>query len=314
MPAFNEGGQIAKNLLTIRNYLSLATAAAEIIVVDDGSFDNTWHDLDVLQATIPEMTGIRLSRNFGKEAAISAGLNASCGRACLVMDSDLQHPPELIPEMIRLWREEGWDVVEGLKTTRGRESFLNRCGAWLFYNLLSRLSGYHLSGASDFKLLDRKVVVAWQEMQERNTFFRGMISWLGYTRKQVPFHVPERKDGTSRWSLLTLFRLAAMAITAFSSLPLQVITLLGGVFLLCSFLLGSYALVLYFRGLALPGFTTVILLELIIGGVLMISLGIIGTYLARIYEEAKHRPRYLIASTLRSDHASRHEEVPKPTL
>jgi dolichol-phosphate mannosyltransferase len=202
--------------------------------------------------------------------------------------------------MVRLWRQEHWDIVEGIKKTRGSESLINRLGARFFYRTLSGLSGYNLYGSSDFKLLDRKVIDAWLDMRERNTFFRGMISWLGYRRNHITFSVPRRRLTQSRWSFLGLFRLAVIAITAFSSLPLQAVTILGGLFLLCAILFSSYALVMYFAGLAFPGFTTVIVLELLIGGVLMISLGIIGTYIAQIYQEVKYRPRYVVAETLSS--------------
>jgi dolichol-phosphate mannosyltransferase len=256
--------------------------------------------LEKLAEQIPELKALRFSRNFGKEAAICAGLAYSSGQACIVIDSDLQHPPELIPEMVRLWRQEHWDIVEGIKKTRGSESLINRLGARFFYRTLSGLSGYNLYGSSDFKLLDRKVIDAWLDMRERNTFFRGMISWLGYRRNHITFSVPRRRLTQSRWSFLGLFRLAVIAITAFSSLPLQAVTILGGLFLLCAILFSSYALVMYFAGLAFPGFTTVIVLELLIGGVLMISLGIIGTYIAQIYQEVKYRPRYVVAETLSS--------------
>jgi polyisoprenyl-phosphate glycosyltransferase len=222
----------------------------------------------------------------------------SRGKACIVIDSDLQHPPELIPEMVRLWRDEHWDIVEGIKTTRGTEPLFNKSGARFFYRTLSYLSGYNLYGSSDFKLLDRKVIDAWLDMRERNTFFRGMISWLGYRRKQLTFSVPRRRLTESRWSFFSLFRLAIIAITAFSSLPLQAVTVLGALFLLCATLFSGYALLLYFTGLALPGFTTVIILEMLIGGVLMISLGIIGTYIAQIYQEVKYRPRYVVSEAL----------------
>jgi len=202
--------------------------------------------------------------------------------------------------MVRLWRQEHWDIVEGIKKTRGSESLINRIGARFFYRTLSGLSGYNLYGSSDFKLLDRKVIDAWLDMRERNTFFRGMISWLGYRRNQITFSVPRRRLTQSRWSFLGLFRLAVIAITAFSSLPLQAVTILGGLFLLCAMLFSGYALVMYFIGLAFPGFTTVIILELLIGGVLMISLGVIGTYIAQIYQEVKYRPRYVVAETLSS--------------
>lgn len=301
IPVYNEGGHLHANLHKIHEQVGAIGLRWQMIVVDDGSSDATWKNLRAFSAAAPELLAIRLSRNFGKEAAISAGLAAAQGEACVVMDSDLQHPPELILEMVRLWRDEGWEVVEGIKSSRGRESLLNRFGAWVFYFTISHLSGYRLSGASDFKLLDQKVVAAWREMGERNTFFRGMITWLGYRRKQILFDVPERLDGMTRWSSVGLFRLAVTAITTFSSLPLQLVTVLGGLFLACSFLFALYALVLYFRGLALAGFTTVILLQLIIGGVLMLSLGIIGTYIARIYEEAKHRPRFVVSEMTRQE-------------
>ena len=315
IPVHNESDQIAQNLLLIQSEASKAGLPMEMIVIDDGSKDRTWEVLGTVVDRIPELKALRFSRKFGKEAAICAGVAYSSGRACIVIDSDLQHPPELIPEMVRLWREEHWEIVEGIKTTRGTESLINRIGARFFYRTLSRLSGYDLYGSSDFKLLDRKVIDAWLEMRERNTFFRGMITWLGYRRKQIRFSVPKRRLTRSRWSFFSLFRLAVVAITAFSSLPLQAVTMLGGIFLLGAAVFSGYALVLYFTGLALPGFTTVIILELVIGGVLMISLGIIGTYIAQIYQEVKYRPRYVVAETLtrdRNDKFSHAQENTRP--
>ena len=300
IPVHNETDQIAQNLLLIHAEASKTGLAMEMVAIDDGSTDRTWQALQKLAEQMPELKALRFSRNFGKEAAICAGLAYSSGQACIVIDSDLQHPPELIPEMVRLWRQEHWDIVEGIKKTRGSEPLINRIGARFFYRTLSGLSGYNLYGSSDFKLLDRKVIDAWLDMRERNTFFRGMVSWLGYRRNQITFSVPRRRLTQSRWSFLGLFRLAVIAITAFSSLPLQAVTILGGLFLVCAMLFSAYALVMYFLGLAFPGFTTVIVLELLIGGVLMISLGIIGTYIAQIYQEVKYRPRYVVAETLGS--------------
>jgi len=305
IPVFNEGDQIAANLSAIRSHALQTTLPTEFVVVDDGSSDQTWAELETLRTKIPELSALRLSRNFGKEAAICAGLAHARGRACIVIDSDLQHPPALIPEMVSLWREQKIHIVEAVKKTRGEESLLNKIGARVFYRSLSYLSGYDLDGASDFKLLDRRVLEAWQEMHERTTFFRGMIAWLGYSRRQLFFEVREREATRSRWSLWSLIRLGIVAITAFSSLPLQAITILGGLVLLCSFVLGICALCLYFTGRAVPGFTTVILLQLMIGGALMISLGIIGTYIARVYEEAKRRPRYLISAAFPGREADR---------
>src|SRR5499427_9617445 len=301
IPVHNEGDQIADNLSLIHEEALKTGLPMEIIAIDDGSTDKTWHVLQSMVERVPGLKALRFSRNFGKEAAICAGLAYSSGQACIVIDSDLQHPPELIKEMVRLWREERWDIVEGIKKTRGTESLINRIGARFFYRSLSGLSGYNLHGSSDFKLLDRKVIDAWLDMRERNTFFRGMVTWLGYRRKQITFSVPRRRLTQSRWSFFGLFRLAINAITAFSSLPLQAVTILGGLFLLCAIVFSTYALIMYFAGLAFPGFTTVIILELLIGGVLMVSLGIIGTYIAQIYQEVKYRPRYVVAETLTSN-------------
>jgi glycosyltransferase involved in cell wall biosynthesis len=298
IPVRNESDQLAQNLSLIHSEASKAGVPLEIIVIDDGSTDATWKTLESLPQQIPELKALRFSRNFGKEAAICAGLAYSQGQGCIVMDSDLQHPPDVISEMVRLWREEKWDIVEGIKKTRGAEPLINRIGARFFYRTLSGLSGYDLYGSSDYKLLDRKVIEAWLDMRERNTFFRGMINWLGFRRTQITFSVPQRRLTASRWSFLGLFRLAVIGITAFTSLPLQAVTLLGGLFLLCAILFSIYALIMYFTGLALAGFTTVIILELTIGGLLMISLGIIGTYIAQIYQEVKYRPRYIVAETL----------------
>lgn len=298
IPIFNEAEQIGYNLQTIRSHCIETGLSFELLAIDDGSVDDTWQALSELGTTIPELSAIRLSRNFGKEAAICAGLSSATGRACIVIDSDLQHPPQMIPAMVRLWQNEGWQVVEAKKVTRGKEPLANRLGAKFFYRTISYLSGFPLDGASDFQLLDRRVVTAYLEMQERNTFFRGMSKWLGYRRVQLPFEVPERLLGKSRFSLIGLTRLASVALTAFSSLPLQIVSVLGGLFLIGSFFLTIDSLWMYFSGRARAGFTTVILLQLMIGGVLMLSLGIIGTYLGRVYDETKARPRFVIADTL----------------
>jgi glycosyltransferase involved in cell wall biosynthesis len=311
IPVHNEGDQIAQNLSLIHAETSKIGLPMEMIVIDDGSTDNTWQALKKIAEQMSDLKALCFSRNFGKEAAICAGLAYSSGQASIVIDSDLQHPPELIPEMVRLWREARWDIVEGIKKTRGTEPLINRIGARFFYRTLSGLSGYNLYGSSDFKLLDRKVIDAWLDMRERNTFFRGMITWLGYRRKEITFSVPRRRLTQSRWSFFGLFRLAVVALTAFSSLPLQIVTLLGGLFLFCAILFSGYALVMYFTGLALPGFTTVIILELLIGGVLMISLGIIGTYIAQIYQEVKYRPRYVVAETLTNPSDDKLSRVPE---
>jgi glycosyltransferase involved in cell wall biosynthesis len=269
-----------------------------LIIVDDGSPDDTWKIISEEARTISNLHGLRLSRNFGKELALCAGLERARGDAVIVMDGDGQHPPELLPEMVRLWQTTSADIVEAVKTKRGPESFSGRMGALLFYVVLNKLAGVNLKGVSDFKLMNRRALDAWQQMPERNVFFRGMTAWLGFTHVQIPFDVPQRAAGTTGWSFPTRLKLALTGISAFSSLPLQFVTIAGLLFFAFSVLFGLYTLVLQLAGRSVSGFATVILLLLIIGSLLMFSLGIIGEYLARIYEEVKRRPRYVIASSI----------------
>lgn len=294
IPLFNESSHIKDSLLKIDAVLRRHAASYEMLVVDDGSTDGTWEQVGACAPDISGLRALRLSRNFGKELALCAGLEHARGRGVLVMDGDLQHPPLLIAEMIRLWRNEGFDVVEGVKCNRGEESLRNKWGSKLFYALLTRWSGFTLDGASDFKLLDEKVVAAWRRLPERNTFFRGMSAWLGFRRVQVPFEVESRSAGTSRWNGMALLRLAVTAIVSFSSIPLRLVSLLGAFFLTVAVVLGLQTLWRKLQGDAVTGFTTVILLQLLIGSIIMISLGIIGEYIASIYHEVKGRPRYVI--------------------
>ena len=199
----------------------------EFILVNDGSTDNTWDVIRSLAREIKEIKGIKLSRNFGKESAISTGLAFASGDAVIVMDGDLQHPPELIPEMIRYWNEGAADIIEAVKVDRGLEPFPVKMRAHFFYWIMKHLTDLDLNNASDYKLLDRRVVDAHNKLPESSRFFRGIISWLGFKKIQVPFSVGERPKGRSRWSLRQLIRLAMNASTSFSSLPLHFITLLG---------------------------------------------------------------------------------------
>lgn len=300
IPVFNEEKQIEKTIKEVKSTISQLGEDFEIIIIDDGSCDKTWDTLKSLADSNPEISAYRFSRNFGKEAAIMAGLSHAKGDACITMDADLQHPPVLIPEMVRLWKE-GFEVVEAVKKDRGKETSLSRFSASLFYKIMHRLSGFNLENASDFKLLDKKVVKELVLMPEKETFFRGLAAWVGYKRTEVYFSVPEREIGKSGWSKLKLFRLALTAITSFSSLPLQFVTFIGILFLIGSFILGIQTLIIKLRGWAIGGFTTVILLLLIIGSCLMISLGLIGMYIARIYNEVKSRPRYIISEKYGKD-------------
>lgn len=299
IPVYQEGSHIRNSIGVIEKVLIDNRFVYEFILVDDGSKDNTWSELKALAAENSHITILRLSRNFGKESALCAGLEYSDGDMLLVMDGDLQHPPELIPEMVRAWREEGFDLVEGVKNSRGKENPIYHICAKFFYYILYKTSDIHLGRASDYKLLDCKVVEAWKEMPERAIFFRGMSAWLGFDRKQIGFDVAERVNGKTKWSLIRLIRLAANAITSYTSVPLHCITILGILMFLVTVIMGAQTLLMKFSGKAMDGFTTVILLQLLIGSSIMTSLGMIGIYLTKIYKEVKARPRYLISKCIK---------------
>jgi len=296
IPVFNEAAGLATHFTDIQAVIAELTTPAlaiKVLLIDDGSTDATAEVLAALQQQYPHVTYLCLTRNFGKEAAIHAGLDHCQGDAVIIMDGDLQHPPSLLPEMVALWQQ-GIQVVEAYKVSRGQESLLARTLAESFYLLFMRLSSMDLRNHTDFKLLDASVVAAYRAMPERKRFFRGMIQWMGFRSAQLPFKVPARQVGKSAWSKLALFKMSIHAITAFSSIPLHLITWLGLFTFLFSCVIGSIALLHKFSGVAVDGFTTVILVTLIIGSVLMIALGIIGLYLGHIYDEIKQRPSYLI--------------------
>lgn len=294
IPSYNEQDNVARTFHTICEILNADHIPFEIIFVDDGSKDATYARIQELSSAHPEAKGISFSRNFGKESAIFAGLEVAQGACCLIMDCDLQHPASLIPEMYHLWRE-GFEVVEGVKSSRGKENALHTFCAKTFYRIISKVTAIDMSQASDFKLLDRKAVDALLIMPERTPFFRALSSWVGFKTTTIPFEVQDREIGVSKWSLWSLTKYAVRNITSFSSAPLQLISLLGWIMFLASIVLGIQSLYRYFTGNALEGFTTVILLQLVIGSVLMISLGFIGHYISRIYDEIKARPRYIIS-------------------
>lgn len=294
IPAYNEEEMVPAAAKAVAAVLENAAIAYEIVFVDDGSRDKTWPEIAALASKT--VRGVHFSRNFGKEAAIFAGLQAAKGDCVAVMDCDLQHPPEKLVEMYRLW-EQGAEVVEGVKSDRGRESAAHRFAAATFYKIISRATRVDMSRASDFKLLDRKAVNVILTMREKRAFFRALSSWVGFRTAEVPYEVRERTAGQSKWSTWSLMKYAVSNITAFTALPLHIVTVLGVITLLVSVVLGITALVQKFMGLALGGFTTVIILLLFLGSIIMISLGIIGYYVGNIYEEIKDRPRYIVADT-----------------
>lgn len=296
IPAYNEEGMIAKTAATISAVLTDAAIDYELIFVNDGSRDSTWDRIRKAAGENPAVRGVCFSRNFGKEAAMFAGMYYAKGACCVVIDCDLQHPPEKIVEMYRLW-EQGYEIIEAVKTDRGKESFLHTLSARCFYKIISEVTGIDMSRASDFKLLDRKAVNVLLNMKEKNAFFRALSSWIGFRTTQVEFEVRERTVGESKWSTWSLIRYAVSNVTAFSAAPMQIVTVLGILMLCASLVLGVISLYQKFMGTALGGFTTVIIIQLFTGSIIMISLGIIGYYISKIYEEIKGRPRYVVSET-----------------
>lgn len=294
LPAYNEEKMLGKASKTISKILEEASVPYQLIFVNDGSKDNTWAEIEKAAKENSNIIGIHFSRNFGKESAIFAGLANATGECVAVMDCDLQHPPEVLVDMYRLW-EQGYEVVEGVKRSRGKESILHKASAGMFYKLISKAVKIDMSRASDFKLMDRKAVDALLSMPERNSFFRALSSWVGYNATTVEFDVQEREEGESKWSTWSLVKYAITNIVAFSAAPMQLVTVAGVFVFLLGIIVGIQTLVKFCMGHAVEGFTTVILLILLIGSIMMISLGIIGYYISKIYEEVKGRPRYLIS-------------------
>ncbi len=294
IPAYNEQENIKNTAHVVADILKGAGIEYEIVFVDDGSKDGTWAEISAANEVDPCVRGVRFSRNFGKEGAIFAGLKAAAGDAVVLIDCDLQHPPALIPQMYGMW-ESGAEVVEAVKSSRGREGLFYKMFAKSFYKMMKSSSGINLDGASDFKLLDRKVVDALNELPERLTFFRALSSWVGFRTEKIEFEVQPRAAGKTKWSFKKLFRFAVNSITSFTNLPIHLITLIGVIFGILALVLGVQTLINYFTGSAAAGFSTVILLILIVGACVLVGIGIIGFYLGKIYEEIKQRPRYIVS-------------------
>jgi glycosyltransferase involved in cell wall biosynthesis len=305
IPAYNEQATLPQVLEKLAVAGSQISLAYEVIVVDDGSTDGTWHILKRLAGTAAwqeQLRGVRLSRNFGKEAAIVAGLQRAGGDAVIVMDADLQHPPELIPRMVELWATGDYLVVEAVKRQRQSEPFLRRLSALYFYRLLLLGAGLDLRNSTDFKLLDRRAVDAYLDLPETRRFFRGLTAWLGLPTARLDVAIPVREGGSSKWRLKTLIDLARGTLVAFSALPLRLISWIGVFGIVWSAVLIGQTLWNKWYGGSEAGFPTVIILVLGMGSLILLSLGILGEYLSEIYNEIKRRPLYVVRETLASSH------------
>ncbi len=303
VPGLNEEAGILPLLARLRPVLERLGLDWDVIFVDDGSTDGTLALLRTLNAQDPRIKGVSLSRNFGKEIAAAAGLSYATGDAAVLMDADLQHPPELIEQFVERWRE-GYEVVYGRRRDRDTDGLFHRIAARLFYATFEKVSGTPLPvGAGDFRLLDRKAIDAMNRMRERVRFNKGLYAWMGFRSVGVPFDVPPRADGTrSRWRPAHLLRFAFDGLASFSTIPLRVWSYLGLVISLFAF---CYAMVILVKtalfGIDVPGFPSLIVSVMFFAGVQLISLGVMGEYLGRMYEEVKGRPLFLVTEELGLD-------------
>jgi len=294
VPVYNEESVIAEFIAALNNTLKQQSHPYDIILVDDGSQDNT-------QAIIQQLRGkfsfryIRFSRNFGKEKAISAGLDVSQSDAVILLDGDFQHPLELLSEFIAKW-EEGYDMVYAVRQNRENESWLKRTCAKAFYQLTSKINRINIpANAGDFRLLDRKVVNALQKLPERNRFMKGLYSWVGFKQIAIPFEVQPRKSGTSQWNFYSLLDLAITGITSFTAFPLRLIAL-GGIGVATIAILYALWIILstMIFGIETPGWATIVTAITFFGGLQLFALGVVGEYIGRVFDEVKHRPLYII--------------------
>lgn len=292
VPCFNEESVINKYYDTVKEILKDFPMSVEYIFVDDGSKDETITILKQLKSN-NDVHYVSFSRNFGKEAAIFAGLHEAKGDAVVVMDADLQHPPEVILKMYELWKE-GYEVIEGVKSSRGKEGFLHKLFAGSFYKMISGFMGIDMNNSSDYKFLDRKVVDTLCSLKERNTFFRALSFWVGYKTTSVSYDVKERVAGNTKWSVGKLIKYACNNLTSFTFAPLYMIITIGILFFLVGLALAIDAIVDHFMGITVDGYPTLVVLLVIATGCIMFSIGIIGVYIAKIYDEIKERPQYII--------------------
>lgn len=298
VPAFNEAQGILAFLDILFGVLRGCCARFDVWVVDDGSKDDTWQRLRAAHERYPELRGLRFTRNFGKEAALLAGLRQATGEAVVVMDSDGQHPPSLLPQMLDAWRAGEAQIIAARKAARPTDSRIERLNAHLFNTLMRIMTGLDLSAASDYRLLDRRVVDALLAFPEKVRFFRGMTVWTGFATKHIAFDVAPRIAGTGHWSTGQLTKLAINAITAYSAKPLGMVFRLGMAGMVAAFLLLLQAIYSWLVGIAVSGWTSVTVVMLFFGSANLLGIGVLGAYLAQLFDEIKARPEYLIKQEL----------------
>ena len=297
VPAFNEQENILPTYERLVAALEQHVAGLEVLFVDDGSRDATWQRISELAARDPRVRGISFARNFGHQAALTAGVDAASGRAVVIIDADLQDPPEVIPDMIARWRE-GYEVVYGQREQRDGETAFKKVTAAAFYRLLRRITKVEIPvDTGDFRLMGPRAVAAFRSLPERNRFIRGLVSWIGFPQIAVRYHRHARQAGETKYPLRRMVRLALDGITSFSFLPLRLATWLGFAVSLVSLLYIVVVIVLKVLGINWPGYTSMMASILFLGGVQMVMIGVLGEYVARIFDEVKRRPLYLVGES-----------------
>jgi glycosyltransferase involved in cell wall biosynthesis len=295
VPCFNEAAALGDLCARVARTVALAEARAEIILVDDGSTDGTWAAIAGLATDDQAVRGIRLSRNFGKETAILAGLDAAKGDAVVLMDADLQHPPELIGEFLKRWRE-GHEVVYAARRDRHNDGAVRGALTKSFYRLFNALAEVRLpNDAGDFRLMSRRVVDVVLRLRERTRFNKGIFAWIGFDSVAVDFDVAPRQFGSTSFTLIDLIRFASHGLVSFTTAPLKIGILVGLLAALTALALGAFYLVkTALFGIDVPGYASIIVSVLALGGLTLLQLGLIGLYVGRIFDEVKGRPPYVI--------------------
>lgn len=302
VPVFNEEESVALYLKTTCSVLEAADMDFEIVFINDGSSDATLPRLMALADADKRVRIVNLSRNFGKELALTAGIDHAIGDVLVPMDVDLQDPPEVIPNFLGKWRE-GYDVVYGVRSCRRHDSLAKRTTAAMFYGIFNRLSNLQVPGnAGDFRLIDRRVADIIRQMPERNRFMKGLFAWVGFKSVGVPYERPPRAAGITKWGSWRLWNFALDGLFSFSTLPLRVWTYIGAIVAFLSFSYGSFIVILALTlGIDIPGYASLLTVVLFLGGLQLLSIGVLGEYLGRLFIEVKGRPLYVVDSTYPPD-------------
>jgi glycosyltransferase involved in cell wall biosynthesis len=304
VPLLNEEGNISVLYESLVNVLTTITTDFEIIFVDDGSKDSSFEKITSISNSDNRVLGISLSRNFGHQIAITAGLEHSCGEVVITMDADMQHPPELIPSLVEKYKE-GFDIVNTIREESEDAGVFKKVTSKWFYSIINKLADIRIEPASaDFRLMNRKTVEAFLQIKEKNRFTRGLISWMGFNQAHITYKASTRFSGKTKYSITKMFGFAADGITSFSAKPLRISFYTGLIVSFIGLLYAVYAIVEYFNNKTIPGWTSILVSILIIGGIQLISIGIIGEYLARVFNEAKNRPLYLVKKYVSKENTS----------